>query len=72
MPEDIIEAPEFTDEQLRAALRGMGREARAATFAAGRPVFVIKGRALVRVHPDGSEETVQSITLETDASANGE
>jgi hypothetical protein len=58
---------EFTDEQLRAALRGVGRDARQAAFAAGRPVFIVKGTALVALHADGTEEIIKSLRPATEA-----
>jgi hypothetical protein len=42
MPENDSEGMEFTDEQLRAALKRVGQEARRAAFAAGRPVSLSK------------------------------
>jgi len=50
--------PEFTDEQLRAALRSVGETARREAFAAGRSVMIVKGASLVLLHPDGTEEVV--------------
>jgi hypothetical protein len=61
---------EFTDEQLRAALKRMGRDARKAAFTAGRPVVVIKDRSIVAIYADGSEEILESLGQGTDA--NGE
>jgi small GTP-binding protein len=49
---------EFSDEQLRAALPQIGREARQAAFRAGRPVIVLKGGQPVWIYPDGTERTV--------------
>lgn len=57
----IYDLPEFTDEQLRAALRDVGEEARRAAFAAGRPVMVAREGWLVLLRPDGSEEVVSRI-----------
>ena len=34
---------------------------RRSAFAAGRPVFVIKGTMIVALHPDGTEEVVESL-----------
>ena len=66
MPEDVLDGQEFTDEQLRAALRRVGREARQAAFAAGYPVIVVKGRALVALHPDGREEIIEPLLPEAE------
>lgn len=56
---------EFTDEQLRDALRDVGQQARQEAFAAGRPVFVIKGNSIVALHPDGREEVIETLCPET-------
>jgi hypothetical protein len=61
MPEDIPDGLEFTEEQLRAALRRVGREARRAAFAAGRPVIILKGTSLVALHADGTEEVIERL-----------
>ena len=61
MSENILDDREFTDEQLRAALRRMGREARQEAFAAGHPVFVIKDMAIVALYPDGREEILEPL-----------
>jgi len=66
MSENILDDREFTDEQLRAALRRAGREARQAAFAAGHPVFVIKGMAIVALYPDGREEILEPLRPETE------
>jgi len=58
---------EFTDEQLRAALKRMGRDARMAAFSVGQPVIVVKGSSIVALHPDGSEEIIETLIRETDA-----
>ncbi len=60
----------FTDEQLRAALKRMGRDAREATFAAGRPVVVIRDRSIIAVFADGSEVLLEQLSNGRDA--NGE
>ncbi|HEY7153022.1 MAG TPA: hypothetical protein VH575_03585 [Gemmataceae bacterium] len=61
MQENNGDMPEFTDEQLRAALKRVGRDARQEAFAAGRPVIVIKGNAIVALHPDGREEIIEPL-----------
>jgi hypothetical protein len=70
MPQNEYEPPEFTDEQLRAALKRMGREARQLAFAAGRPIIILKGRSIVALHADGREEVLERLCPGTDA--NGE
>jgi hypothetical protein len=72
MQEHNGDMPEFTDEQLRAALKRVGRDARQAAFAAGRPVFVVKGNAIVALHPDGTEEIVESLCPRPDAACERE
>jgi hypothetical protein len=59
---------EFTDEQLRAALKRVGREARRKAFAAGQPVVILKGSALVEVYADGTEKVIKTIDLPSLAS----
>jgi hypothetical protein len=61
MPEDVNDDREFTDEQLRAALRCVGEEARREAFAAGLPVYILKGRFLVALHADGTEEVIKQL-----------
>lgn len=67
MDENNIDPPEFTDEQLRAALRRMGREARQEAFRANLPVIVLKGRSLVALHPDGTEEILEPLSNGSEA-----
>jgi hypothetical protein len=52
---------EFTDEQLRAALKGVGDEARREAFAAGRPVVFFKDNAIVALYADGSERILETL-----------
>ncbi len=59
MDEKILNGEEFTDEQLRAALKRMGDKACQATFAAGRPVVVFRHGALVALYPDGTEKILE-------------
>ena len=66
MPGDVLDGREFTDEQLRAALRRVGREARQSAFAAGYPVIVIKGMAIVALYPDGREEILETLRPEAE------
>lgn len=63
---------EFTDEQLRAALKRMGRDARKAAFSAGQPVIVVKGSSIVALHPDGTEEILETLIRETNALSESE
>ena len=67
LDENKDDEPEFTDEQLRAALRDVGRDARQTAFAAGRPVFIVKGTSLVALHADGTEEVIKSLRPPTEA-----
>lgn len=61
MPENNGDLPEFTDEQFRAALKRVGRDARREAFAAGHPVFIVKGAFIVALHPDGREEIIEPL-----------
>lgn len=70
MQHNALDIPEFTDEQLHAALVRVGREARRSAFAAGRPVVVIKGRSIVALYADGREEVLETLCEGKDA--NGE
>jgi hypothetical protein len=69
MSENLPDTPEFTDEQLREALRRVGQDARRGAFAAGQPVFVIKGTAIVALYPDGTEEIVESLRPELESAS---
>jgi len=62
MQQNDTEAPEFTDEQLRAALKRVSQEVRQTLFAAGYPLMVIKGRSIVALYEDGSEEIIESLS----------
>lgn len=48
----------FTDEQLQAALKSVGEEARRIAFAAGQPIVVLRKGVLLRLYADGREEIV--------------
>ena len=61
MPESNRDGPEFSDEQLRAVLKRVGQDARQRAFAAGRPVFIVKGTSLVALHADGTEEIIECL-----------
>jgi hypothetical protein len=63
MSEEIVEDVEFTEEQLRAALKLVGREARQQAFAKGRPVFFVKNGSLIALHPDGTEEVIRPVHI---------
>jgi small GTP-binding protein len=54
--------PELSEQQLRAALPEIGREAREAAFRAGRPVIVLKDGRPVWVYPDGKERAADPTT----------
>lgn len=55
MSDSYVEPPEFTDEELLAALKRVGQAARDAAFAAGRPVVVLRDSMLVAIYSDGKE-----------------
>lgn len=61
-----IDAPEFTDEQIRAALKQVGRDARRGAFAAGCPVYFVRGHLVVALHADGTEDIVGRMPSDTD------
>jgi hypothetical protein len=61
MNDSETDLPEFTDEELLAALRRVGDTARATAFAAGRPIIVIKGSAIMALHADGTEEVIEML-----------
>jgi hypothetical protein len=54
------EQPEFSNEQLNAALTRIGKEARQEAFDAGRPVIILKNDKPTWVYPDGSERPADS------------
>lgn len=64
MKTDNIDAPEFTDEQLRTALKRIGRDARQAAFAVGRPILIIRDAQLIEMHADGTERVVGPVRPE--------
>jgi hypothetical protein len=68
---DAGDTLEFTDEQLRAALRRVGRDARQAAFAAGKAVVYVKDGAIVALYPDGTEEVVELLGQGIDADPAG-
>lgn len=57
---------EFTDEQLRAALKRIGRDVRQAAFAAGQPIIFAKGSSIVALYSDGREEIIETLRREKD------
>jgi hypothetical protein len=59
---EVNEQAEFSDTQLRAALKRVGEDARSAAFKAGRPVTAFKGQQLIQVFPDGHEVTIDPST----------
>lgn len=64
---DAIDDPrEFTDEQMHAALRRMGEEARAKAFAIGRPIMIARDGKLFLHFSNGEEKEV-----DTDGKGNG-
>jgi hypothetical protein len=66
MEDSNIDPPEFTDEQLRAALKRVGEVARREAFSAGRSVMIARGASLVLLHPDGTEERVGPLRPDED------
>jgi hypothetical protein len=72
MQENGRDGVEFSDEQLRAALKRVGKDARQAAFAAGRPVVVVKNSLLVALFPDGTEQILESLAPENDTLSPGQ
>jgi hypothetical protein len=66
MQENGADLPEFTDEQLRAALKRVGRDALQAAFAAGRHVMILRDGFVVALYPDGSERVIAPLRPMTD------
>lgn len=58
---------EFTDEQLRAALKRVGEEVRKVAFAAGQPIIFAKGSSIVALYSDGHEEIIETLRRNMDA-----
>jgi hypothetical protein len=65
------EEREFTDEQLRAALRRMGEAVREEARRAGDVLTIVRGGYLVVVHPDGREERIEAVPSEPKEGAAG-
>src|SRR5262249_48001617 len=61
MPDSRIDEPEFTDEQLRAALKRVGEDARRAAFAGGQPIFIVRDSSLIAVYEDGTERVIERL-----------
>ena len=59
MSEEIAEDVEFTEDQLRAALKRVGRDAQQEAFARGRPVYFVKNGSLIALYADGSETVIR-------------
>lgn len=55
MLEQETDQPEFSDEELRAALSRVGREARDTAFSHGQPIVILRDHVLVQVFADGRE-----------------
>jgi hypothetical protein len=60
MPTEAREQSEFTDAELKDALKRVGEDARRAAFQSGHPVAFLKDGKLVQVFPDGREIAVPS------------
>ena len=67
MNDSKCDSPEFTEDQLRAALKTVGEEARREAFSAGHSVMIIRGASLVLLNPDGTENVVGPMCLNADA-----
>jgi hypothetical protein len=55
MSAPLDDPPEFTDEQLQAALRRVGEDARREAFGLGRPVMIVRDGRLVLLYENGAE-----------------
>ena len=58
---ETVEAPEFSDEQLRDALKRVGTEAQRISFVAGRPIVYLKGKYLIALHQNGTEQVLKPV-----------
>lgn len=67
MSDQLAEEAEFAEDQLRAALKRVGSEARREAFAKGLPVFFVKNGALIALYPDGSETVIKQTPIAADA-----
>ena len=63
MSEETLEGMEFTEEQLRAALKRVGNEARQQAFARGLPVYFVRNGSLIALYPDGSERVIKPVLV---------
>lgn len=64
--EEIVEVAEFTDKQLRDALKQIGIRAKQSAFEKHRPIFVFRDGHLIALHRDGSTNLIQSAKEGTD------
>lgn len=58
---EVIDKPEFSDDELRAALKRMGTEVRRATKAAHRPIIVFKNGTIVAIDAKGKETIIEPL-----------
>jgi hypothetical protein len=59
MKDKIVDDPDVTEEQFRAAVNRVGPAAREEAFAAGLPVNIIKNGCIVAQYADGTEKIVE-------------
>ena len=57
----IDDPPEFTHEEMNAALKRMGEKARREAFDAGLAVTIVRNGRLIRQHGDGREEDLGAV-----------
>jgi hypothetical protein len=65
MAEMNCDQPEFSDNELRAALKRAGQTARRATFETGRPIVVYRDNQLIGVYQDG-HQVILSVDVPAD------
>jgi hypothetical protein len=68
MQETVDDPPEFTDEQMRKALKDIGETVRREAFAAGLPVSFIRDGKIVLLYADGHEEIVEDVAAKNGTS----
>lgn len=61
--------PEFTDDELQAALERMAQAVRREAYAAGQPIVILRGAQFVWQFPDGHEECVAVADAATNQNA---
>ena len=63
---DIAAVPEFTDQELRDALKRVGSDEHRALFNAGQPIVFLQGQNLIARYKDGREVVLKRVDHATE------